>query len=56
MRKLSREKVERMRNMILECFSAKYFSSRVVEFVNVSTPLRNEKNEANQMLVFWMTK
>ena len=26
MRKISREKVERMRNMILECFSAKYFS------------------------------
>ena len=27
MRKISREKVEHMRNMILECFSAKYFSS-----------------------------
>jgi hypothetical protein len=27
MRKISREKVERMRNMILECFSAKCFSS-----------------------------
>ena len=27
MRKILREKVERMRNMILECFSAKYFSS-----------------------------
>ena len=27
MRKSSREMVERMRNMILECFSAKYFSS-----------------------------
>jgi hypothetical protein len=26
-RKISREKVERMRNVILECFSAKYFSS-----------------------------
>jgi hypothetical protein len=24
MRKISREKVERMRNMILECFSEKY--------------------------------
>jgi hypothetical protein len=55
MRKISREKVERMRNMILECFSEKYFSiRRVVEFV--STPLRNGNSEANQMLVFWMTK
>ena len=27
MRKISREKVERMRTMILECFSEKYFSS-----------------------------
>jgi hypothetical protein len=27
MPKISHEKVERMRKMILECFSAKYFSS-----------------------------
>jgi hypothetical protein len=55
MRKISREKVERMRSdMILECFSAKYFLRRVVEFV--STLLPNGNSEANQMLVFWMTK
>jgi hypothetical protein len=47
MRRISREKVERMRNMILECFSAKYFSSpgSSIRFYSVAKwKLRSQSN------------
>ena len=51
MRKISREKVERMRNMILECFSAKYFSSpgSWIRFYSVAK-WKYRNSAANQML------
>jgi hypothetical protein len=55
MREILHYKVEHMRNMNLECFSAKCFSSPGSWIDFISTPLQNGNREANE-LVFWMTK